>query len=118
MKPLGVLLFALFLLTSHLGLAASTTWVGDPFYPYWDAPSNWTPETVPNGPEDVATFGVSTQPRVYENDNTTVDSIVFNPGASAFAIWCGDLYLNSKFTIGGAGIINDSGQVQIFYTAD
>lgn len=41
---------------------------------------------------------------------------VFKPGASAFVISSGDSSFNSKFTISGAGIINDSGVVQIFYT--
>ena len=39
--------------------AGSATWNLDPINENWNDAANWMPNTVPNGPADVATFGVS-----------------------------------------------------------
>jgi hypothetical protein len=52
----------------------------------WNTPANWNPATVPNGPSDVATFSVSNQTNVSVTSSITLDSIVFQPDASAFTI--------------------------------
>jgi len=39
--------------------ADSATWNANPVDNDWNNPANWTPNTVPNGPNDIATFGVS-----------------------------------------------------------
>src|SRR5262249_4773685 len=70
---------------------------------------NWTPITVPNGPDDVATFAVSNTTDITVGISTEVNSIVFNPGASAYTItppFTGDL------TVSGVGIVNNSGITQ------
>jgi hypothetical protein len=62
--------------------ADSATWVGgDPLCgTCWrdDVLDNWIPQTVPNGPADTATFGVSniTNPLILDN-SIEVNSIVF-----------------------------------------
>ena len=47
------------ILTSALFLdafAGSATWNSNPVSNDWNTAANWTPATVPNGPEDIATF--------------------------------------------------------------
>lgn len=47
--------------------------------------ANWTPNTVPNGPADVATFGVSNTTGITLDASTQLSGIVFNPGATGRA---------------------------------
>jgi len=88
--------------------AGSATWNLNPTSSDWNTTTNWTPATVPNGPTDVATFGVSNIP-VVDHQNVEVNAIVFEPGASSFTI-SSPLAL----TMSGAGISNNSGVIQIF----
>jgi hypothetical protein len=92
--------------------AARATWNLNPTSGYWNTATNWTPATVPNGPADVATFAVSNQTAVSLSADTTLDSIVFNPGASAFTISV--IEPPATLTIDGVGIVNNSGVVQNF----
>jgi autotransporter-associated beta strand protein len=95
-----------FLLPSYAG---SATWNMNPAGSDWNTATNWTPATVPNGPSDIATFATSTGKKVSFSQETEIDSIIFSPGASVFTI------SNAPFhpvTISGAGIINNSGQLQ------
>jgi hypothetical protein len=39
--------------------AGSATWNLDPISSDWNIAANWTPNTVPNGPDDIATFELS-----------------------------------------------------------
>src|SRR5438477_2698053 len=71
---------------------------------------NWTPETVPNGPDDVATFATSGITSIFLSE-IEVSEIVFNPGASSFTITSDSFHL---FTVSGLGIINNSGVTQQF----
>ena len=66
--------------------AGSATWSMNPISGDWNTGANWTPETVPNGPSDIATFGFSTITNISTSDQTGIDSIVFNPGAKAYTI--------------------------------
>ena len=95
--------------------ADSATWNANPVDNDWSNPANWTPATVPNGPNDVAIFGVSSTTEVSITASIEVNSIVFSPGASAFTITLpagGTMVL----TISGTGITNDSGITQNFVT--
>jgi autotransporter-associated beta strand protein len=86
----------------------------------WNNETNWTPPTVPNGPADTATFGVSNSTDI-GNDSTgdiEVNSIVFNAGASAFTISFGNASFFHAFTISGVGITNNSGITQNFVIED
>jgi autotransporter-associated beta strand protein len=110
--PAGPALFLLFAASTASG--GSATWKTNPESSDWNTAMNWTPETVPNGPSDIATFGVSNVTTVtFSAQFTTVlNSVIFIPGASAFTITPVDSL--SHLTISGAGVINDSGIVQQF----
>jgi autotransporter-associated beta strand protein len=91
--------------------AGSATWNLNPSSDSWNTAGNWTPATVPNAFSDIATFEVSNQTSVTINKRVSVDSIVFNEGASAYTITDNA----SGFTaIEGAGILNNSGVEQHF----
>ena len=105
---------ATFLSAASIAHAGSATWNLNPTNGDWNTAANWTPATVPNGATDLATFGVSNTTTVSLSASITVDSIIFNPGASAYAISLGTSSNSIIMTIGGAGIVNNSGIVQNF----
>ena len=93
-------------------LAGSATWNQSPTSGEWNSVTNWTPATVPNGPDDAATFGTSSITTVnfeFQPFNEIAE-IIFNPGASAFTFNVAQESLN----ITGAGITNLSETVQNF----
>jgi hypothetical protein len=96
------------------GYAGSATWNLDPVSRNWNDPLNWTPNTVPNGPADVATFGQSNITDVHISGRAEVNTIIFSPGASAFTI---TVAKKQHLTISGTGISNNSGIMQNFITA-
>ena len=96
---------ALFLAVAHVSFAGSATWSLNPITTDWNTAANWTPQTVPNGETDVATFDVSNVTDVSVSDYVFLDSIVFNPGASAYNI----IFHGA---VDGAGLINNSGVIQ------
>ena len=109
-QSLAVLASALLLAAPHHSLAGSATWALDPEPSVvWSDALNWTPNTVPNGPEDTATFSVSNAPYPFIIANIEVSSLIFDAGASAFSI---DLDGTETLTISGSGITNDSGVTQ------
>jgi hypothetical protein len=85
--------------------AGSATWNLNPASSDWHDAQNWTPETVPDSPTDIATFGVSNQwePGVYGVD---LSAIVFDPGATSYFMLVGTLDFY------GAGFVNNSGKTQ------
>src|SRR5262249_17733294 len=108
------LILFLILTSSFLldAFAGSATWNLNPGSSDWNTAANWTPATVPNSPEDVATFATSNATGVSLSAETEVDSIVFAPGASAFTIAAPAPFL--ELNVKGAGIINNSGRTQNF----
>jgi autotransporter-associated beta strand protein len=92
--------------------AGSATWNLNPTSNNWNTAANWTPATVPNSSIDTATFAVSNVTGITLTATTTVASLIFNPGASAYTfnapIFPADL------NITGVGIVNNSGVVQTF----
>ena len=97
--------------------AGSATWNLNPPRSYWNFATDWTPATVPNGPNDTATFRVSnTTDVIVEASNLfEVNGIVFDAGAGGFTITVfSDNFLNCFLTIGGTGITNNSGVIQNF----
>jgi len=94
--------------------AGSATWNLNPPSGEWLSAANWTPNTVPNSPTDIATFDVSNTTAIDLSASATVDSIVFNSGASAYTVGAGTGVSGSFLAIDGAGIINNSGQIQNF----
>jgi autotransporter-associated beta strand protein len=97
--------------TSHAGTA---TWLAAPATGDWNTAANWTAGGPPNGSADMATFDLSTITGVSISDNTEVNGIVFNSGASAFTIAASPMFV---LTISGVGITNNSGIMQTFVTA-
>jgi len=57
--------------------AISAQWDLDPTSGDWNTAANWTPMGVPNGPADIATFGLSNTIDVSISSNTEVNSIIF-----------------------------------------
>jgi autotransporter-associated beta strand protein len=93
-------------------LAESAAWNLDPTSRDWNTAANWTPATVPNGPNDTATFGVSNITAVTVFDTVEVNGIIFDPGASAYTI--SHFSYGDPLGISGAGITNNSGIIQNF----
>jgi hypothetical protein len=65
----------------------------------WNTAANWTPDGVPNGPADIATFGLSNATFVSTSNDTEVNGIIFTPAATnPYTIAIGP-----TLTISGAG---------------
>src|SRR5437667_3752147 len=79
--------------------ADSATWNLNPISGDWNTAANWTPNTVPNGPSDTATFGVSNITDISLSHRIQVEAIVFSAGASPFTITS-----RRPFKISGTGI--------------
>lgn len=98
-------------LACDLAHAGSATWSANPISGDWNTAANWTPNTIPNGPNDIATFAASNQTDVTISASTEVNELVFSPGASDFTITVTE---GKTFTISGTGITNNSGINQNF----
>ena len=95
--------------------ASSAQWDLDPVSGDWNTAANWTPMGIPNGPADVATFGLSLTTDVSISANTEVNGITFTPAATnPFTITAST---GLTLTISGVGITNNSGTTQHFVTA-
>jgi autotransporter-associated beta strand protein len=102
--------------------AGSATWLVSPGTGDWNTAANWMPATIPNGPADIATFGISDITSILItsdnnfNDLGEVSEIRFNAGASPFTITIveepGEFIIIR--TISGAGVVNNSGIIQNF----
>ena len=99
---------------AQLVLADSATWKTQPVDNDWYNAANWKPETVPNGPDDVATFNISNTTVAVVNAATEIAEIVFNVGAGAFQIRVDNF---SLMTVSGVGITNLSGKTQALVTS-
>src|SRR5437764_3916968 len=93
------------------GFADSATWRMNPVNGDWNTAANWTTGGPPNGPSDTATFASSNTASVSLSNDTLVNGIVFNSGASVFAI---TVTLRLSLSFDGAGITNNSGITQEF----
>jgi len=106
-----------FLLTSQFASAGSATWRPHPTSGDWNTAANWRPRTIPNGPSDIATFGVSDTTDIsLPTAEIELDSAVFSPGASAFTFTGTSGIDQSVLIFSGAGITNNSGLTQTFST--
>jgi len=104
----------LFVATSTPVFAVDAVWLLDPDTNNWNSGFNWsTSPSAPVNPGDTATFNTSTQTSPTLSGNATVESITFNPGASAFSISTNGFAL----TIQGAGIVNNSGTTQTIFNS-
>jgi autotransporter-associated beta strand protein len=91
--------------------ADSATWSMTPISNDWNTAENWTPNTIPNGPDDVATFELSHQNNLFVSTDIELNELLFSPGASPFNI---NVAIEQVLTISGIGIINNSGIAQNF----
>jgi hypothetical protein len=105
------ILSALAISVTNGAFAGSATWKLSPTSGDWNTATNWTPETVPNGLTDVATFQQSNVTSISTSAVTNVGDIVFDTNASAFTINPGP---GDSFEINGTDIINNSGETQQF----
>ena len=112
MRTLRIFCSLCLLATSETLHAGSATWKLDPTSDEWNTAANWTPETVPNDPADVATFSSSNTTAVSLSAKTQIDSLFFDPNASAFTVSTAAYHL----TFVGAGIVNNSASEQNFVT--
>ncbi len=112
--PARPALFALLLLGSAgAAFGGSATWDLNPATNNWNTAVNWTPDTVPNGP-DTATFALSNKANISITAATAVDGIVFESGASAFTI---TVAAPVSLFISGVGVTDNSGVTQNFVIA-
>lgn len=111
---IGISLLCLLLLGVRSIQAGSATWNLNPTSGDWNTAANWTPATVPNGPDDIATFETSNTTDVSLSSFTDVDGITFNTGASGFTITAG---AGAGLSFHRAGVTNNTGQTQRFVTA-
>src|SRR5215831_7604364 len=100
---------SLMFILSALAYAGSAQWNLNPTSGDWNTAANWTPMTVPNGPADIATFGLSNVTDVSISEDTEVNGITFTLAATnpyTITVNAGVL------TLSGAGITNNSGGAQ------
>src|SRR5690348_7374718 len=102
------------LVLSAASYGGSATWNLSPTSGDWNTAANWTPATVPNGPSDTATFGLSNTTGVAVSASTEVNEIVFGSGASAFTL---SVNSHAVLTIDTGGVVNSSGATQNFIIA-
>ncbi len=88
--------------------AVDAEWLGGSELNNWNSDTNWVDDVAPVASGDTATFNTSTNTTPTLSDDVTIESITFNPGASAFTISTDEQIL----TLQGAGIVNNSGNVQ------
>ena len=111
MKLLFCLSALIWAAIAPLALADSAAWSATPTSSDWNTAANWTPATIPDGPDDIATFGVSNTTKVSIATSTTVDAIVFAANADAFTITA-----SASLIISGGGVTNNSESSQSFTT--
>src|SRR5262249_7960763 len=104
--------FVLSLSLSTISFAGSATWHGTGVIPAWGDANNWQPNSVPQYPDDVATFDGSgdIDCNVGCCAANNIDSTVFTLGADKTY----SITIDSTLTLNGAGIVNDSGILQDF----
>jgi hypothetical protein len=91
--------------------AGSATWSANPVSGDWNTAANWTPATVPNGPDDVASFGISTITDLALSSEITLSASVYEASAGGFSISSKGA---TSLTFAGDGIINTSATPQSF----
>jgi len=101
------------------GFAGSATWKTSPNSGNWNRAGNWTPQTIPNGPSDAATFAMCSIISVFLSANTAVDGIVFDTGGDSFTFTVAPPSNSGLLALefDGFGVTNNSGSPQNFVTA-
>ncbi len=113
------ILAALVVSATNGTFADSATWKTSPNSGNWNRAGNWIPQTIPNGPSDMATFAASNTTGVFLSANTAVDGIVFDRGGDSFTFTVAPPSNSGPLALefDGFGITNNSGSRQNFMTA-
>src|SRR5712691_5339057 len=74
-----LLIASLGVFSAQFASAGSATWNLNPTNGNWNTGANWTPNTVPNGPSDIATFGASNTTAISISAGVEVNGITYNP---------------------------------------
>jgi hypothetical protein len=101
------------LILASFTYAISAQWDLDPISGDWNTAANWTPMAIPNGPADIATFGLSNTTDVSISANTEVNSIIFTPAATNH--YTITVNPDITLTLSARGIKNNSGITQTFF---
>jgi autotransporter-associated beta strand protein len=113
---LAVIRCSLMFLLPAGAYAVSAQWDLDPISGDWNTAANWTPNGVPNGPADTATFALSNTTDVSISANTEVNGITFTSAATnPYGITASP---GLTLTISGVGITNNSATTQAFVTTN
>lgn len=100
--------------TISFASAGSATWNLNPSNSDWNTAANWTPATIPNGDDDVATFGLSTQTSITESQTITLARMIFQPDAASYTIMAGAKGTDENLVFVGEGVVNQSAFMQHF----
>jgi len=106
-----ILLTLTFTCTLH-AYAGSATWNLNPVSGDWNDAANWTPETVPSVPGDIASLGLSNITDLFVNNSIEMAEVFFEAEASPY-----EISLQGRFNyvvLSGPGLVNDSGNAQAF----
>jgi hypothetical protein len=107
---------SLIFLVPSVTYAISAQWDLDPISGDWNTAANWTPDGIPNGPADTATFGLSNTTDVSISEDTEVTGITFTPAATnPYSI---SVSSGLTLTLSGNGITNNSGIIHDFLVED
>ena len=110
-NAIHILVLLLLVFANRIAFADSATWDSNPTTGDWNTATNWTPDVVPNGPADTATFASSSITSLSLSADTEVNGIVFGPGASPFTITTTAL---GDLSIDAGGVVNNSDVTQSF----
>jgi len=89
----------------------SATWNINPPTNDWNTATNWTPNTVPNSPEDVATFDLTTMTLPVIHSDIELNTLLFAETAlPQMTITVGDASSKAvvSLTLSGTGIVNNT----------
>ena len=89
----------------------SAIWNIDPPTNNWNAETNWTPNTIPNGPQDVATFDLTTMTLLVIHSDIELNTLFFTENAlPQMRITVGDTSSDPvvSLTLSGTGIVNNT----------
>ncbi|MFZ5783588.1 MAG: autotransporter domain-containing protein [Pseudomonadota bacterium] len=105
---MGVLALSAVAVAPFAALGQDSTWLTTPGGNAFNTGSNWT-AGVPTG---TATFGATTQSFINVNGGQTLDTFHFVAGAPGYTF-----IMIGALTFNGAGILNDSSNLQEIYTS-
>jgi autotransporter-associated beta strand protein len=103
-------IFLLIVVMLDTAQGGSATWNINPPTNDWNTATNWTPPTIPNSPEDTATFENTNGTTSVIHSDVELDTLLFTEIASLMTITAGDPSGGAvaSLTISGTGIVNNT----------